>query len=101
MAIYGNVKIPERTLQRHAEALQNPIFLFQCWRGQKNGGWDTERVFFSREEATQFGDDNVHNYGQMVRLKPFGRCWRVYSVAAEGCLKDALSALAAEIRQVQ
>lgn len=61
------------------EAQKDPIFLFQ--RKAKFGQWDTVYVFFTREEAEQYGRDFAYN---------FRSGWRVYCVTAMGELADVL-----------
>ena len=62
------------------EAQKDPIFLFQ--RKGNFGQWDTEYVFFTREEAEEWG--TAHSY----RYRRGG--WRVYCVSAMGELADVL-----------
>ena len=62
------------------EAQRDPIFLFQ--RKGNFGQWDTEYVFFTREEAEQFGKDYSYRYRRGG--------WRVYCVSAMGELADVL-----------
>lgn len=71
----------------HEEATRDPIFLFQVWHGtKKRGHWDTERVFYSREEAREYGNSQVHNFGKD------GSGWMVYCIPAEGKLAEVLKA---------
>lgn len=62
------------------EAQKDPIFLFQ--RKGNFGQWDTEYVFFTREEAEQWGRDYSYRYRRGG--------WRVYCVSAMGELAGVL-----------
>ena len=69
----------------YEEATSNPIFLFQRKLVRH---WDTERVFFSREEGEQYGKDNAYNYR---------KGWRVYCIPCDGVLAKVLNLFAAQI----
>jgi hypothetical protein len=61
-----------------AEATGNPIFLLQKKIGRH---WETECVFYSREEGEAFGNEHAYNYKNG---------WRVYSVPCGGVLATLL-----------
>ncbi len=69
----------------YEEATSNPIFLFQRKLGRH---WDTERVFFSREEGEQYGKDHAYNYR---------KGWRVYCIPCDGVLATVLNQFAFQI----
>lgn len=60
------------------ECQKDPIFLFQRKSGKH---WETEWVFFTREEGEEWGRDHAYNYP---------RGWRVFCVSALGELADVL-----------
>ena len=69
----------------HEEATRDPIFLFQLKRrGREN--WATDRVFWSRKEAEDYGHSREYAWGKMLMG------WRVYCVCAEGHLAEVLRA---------
>lgn len=62
----------------YPEAQKDPIFLFQRKSGKH---WETEWVFFTREEGEEWGRAHAYNYP---------RGWRVFCVSAIGELADVL-----------
>jgi len=69
----------------YEEATSNPIFLFQRKLGKN---WDTERVFYSREEGDDYGRAHEYNYR---------KGWRVYCVPCDGQLATVLNDYAAQL----
>lgn len=61
-----------------SEITADPIFLFQKFYR----GWDTEYVFFTREEAEEWGRNHAYRYKR----------WRVFCVCAKGELAKLLKA---------
>lgn len=61
------------------EATGNPIYLFQ-WRSDKRAHWQTETVFYTREEAEEWGRNHHYRWPH----------WQVYCVHATGELCDVL-----------
>lgn len=71
------------------EATRDPIFLFQ-WKkiladdDFNEDVWETDSVFFTREEGERFGRNHAYRW-------PNG--WRVYCVPANGVLAELLRKL--------
>jgi hypothetical protein len=68
------------------EMQRDPIFLYQTTsskdRDAYSARWETRSVWFTREEAEKFAQQNEYNHP----------VWRVYCVSACGILADILSA---------
>lgn len=74
----SQIEFEDRSTVCYNEATANPIFLFQKKIGVH---WDTECVFYSREEGELFGNKFAYNYRSG---------WRVYCVPCGGVLQDLL-----------
>lgn len=72
------------------EATRSPIFLLQ--RRIRGDHYETESVWYSREEAEQYLKDHAYNYRNSKPNLPGGR---VYCVPCAGILSEALEKYAA------
>ena len=75
-----------RKIMAQEEATQNPIFLLQ--RRIWGDHYETESVWYSREEAEQYLKDHAYNYRNSRHGLPGGR---VYCVPCYGVLSDILT----------
>ena len=76
------------------EGTRDPIFLLQVKRtiigditddcDYEVNYWDTERVYFTREEAEAYAESRPYHYGKN------GDGWRVYCTNSEGQLAELL-----------
>jgi len=74
-----------RRIMRQEEATQNPIFLLQ--RRIRGDYYETESVWYSREEAEKYLEDHAYNFRNSKADLPGGR---VYCVPCYGALSDIL-----------
>jgi|WetSurMetagenome_2_1015567.scaffolds.fasta_scaffold332848_2 hypothetical protein len=77
-----------RTEMAQAEATKSPIFLLQ--RRIRGDYYETESVWYSREEAEQYLKNHEYNYRNSKSGLPGGR---VYSVPCYGELSDVLESV--------
>ncbi len=78
------------------EATRSPIFLLQ--RRTSGSHYETESVWYSREEAEQYLKDHAYNYRNSKPDLPGGR---VYSVPCNGVLEEALKQYDASVNSKQ
>lgn len=81
--------IKSRDQMSREEATRSPIFLLQ--RRIRGDHYETESVWYSREESEQYLTDHAYNYRNSKPNLPGGR---VYCVPCYGELSDALEELA-------
>lgn len=86
----------QRSEMSKEEATRSPIFLLQ--RRIRGDDYETESVWYSREEAEQYLKDHAYNYRNSKPGLPGGR---VYCVPCYGALSDILAQWDAAQHNVQ